>query len=84
MGFLECRYCSVTYRAPLNNLTEPTDIYHGWIDSCEDLERSNTAAKSAKEARISLERPSADSSGLENYREEEISRGSVRREEKSF
>ncbi|CAO3692827.1 unnamed protein product [Rhizopus stolonifer] len=39
LGHLNCKVCSVTWQSQITYLDEPVDVYSGWIDACEDVNR---------------------------------------------
>jgi len=41
-GKIECNVCAASFQTYINNLSEPIDVYHDWIDACE---RANTTAE---------------------------------------
>lgn len=36
LGEVYCNLCSNRYRNRITHLTEPIDLYHDWIDACEE------------------------------------------------
>jgi transcription elongation factor Elf1 len=36
LGFIKCSQCLADFSARISHLTEPIDLYHDWIDKCEN------------------------------------------------
>lgn len=43
MGRVECRVCGAKFRAIINHLDEEVDLYHKWIDACEEASKDDKA-----------------------------------------
>lgn len=35
-GTVECSECKLGFTCNINHLSEPIDIYHEWVDQCEE------------------------------------------------
>lgn len=35
IGKLNCKICGQNFRAPINSLSQPIDVYTDWFDACE-------------------------------------------------
>eukprot|EP00834_Sanchytrium_tribonematis_P008325 NODE_943_length_2959_cov_0.532517.p2 type:complete len:152 gc:universal NODE_943_length_2959_cov_0.532517:893-438(-) len=35
---LMCRLCNITYSSKVNNLSQPVDVYHDWVDNFEKIQ----------------------------------------------
>ncbi len=45
---LSCKACGVAFQARIHALSEPIDVYHEWVDACEE---ANAAADNTAGAR---------------------------------
>lgn len=43
LGRVECRVCGAKFRAIINHLDEEVDLYHKWIDACEEASKEDKA-----------------------------------------
>lgn len=41
VGRVECRVCGAKFRAIINHLDEEVDLYHKWIDACEEASKDD-------------------------------------------
>ncbi|KAG2209230.1 hypothetical protein INT47_005522 [Mucor saturninus] len=39
VGFLSCKICDITWQCTVTYLDEPVDVYSGWIDACEEVNK---------------------------------------------
>ncbi len=37
VGQVKCTLCHANYTIKINQLDEPIDVYHAWIDECENV-----------------------------------------------
>lgn len=73
IGRVECRICSAKYRAIINHLDEEIDLYHKWIDACEEASKDkSTTRTAAHNASRSSARASIDGADIEDEYEEDI------------
>lgn len=47
VGRVECRVCGAKFRAIINHLDEEIDMYHKWIDACEEASKEKEQASAA-------------------------------------
>lgn len=53
IGRVECRVCSAKFRTIITRLDEEVDLYHKWMDACEDATKDDKAAAIASVAAAS-------------------------------
>lgn len=39
LGTVRCHLCPATYTHGISHLTEPIDLYHDWLDGCEEANK---------------------------------------------
>ncbi|GAA5805253.1 transcription elongation factor Elf1 like-domain-containing protein [Helicostylum pulchrum] len=39
VGLLSCKVCDVSWQCVVTYLDEPVDVYSGWIDACEEVNK---------------------------------------------
>lgn len=39
-GTVECSECKLGFTCNINHLTEPIDIYHEWVDQCDEANQA--------------------------------------------
>lgn len=37
IGYLTCKICGQNFSTPATSLSQPVDIYHDWVDACEEV-----------------------------------------------
>lgn len=42
IGRVECRVCGVKYKSTITHLDEEIDVYHKWLDACEEASKDKT------------------------------------------
>lgn len=42
VGRVECRVCGAKYKSIITHLDEEIDLYHKWIDACEEASKEKT------------------------------------------
>lgn len=42
VGRVECRVCGAKYKSMITHLDEEIDLYHKWIDACEEASKEKT------------------------------------------
>lgn len=51
IGSVECRVCGAKFRSLITRLDEEVDLYHKWIDACEDASKNDKDAAAADASR---------------------------------
>lgn len=44
VGRVECRMCGVKYKSTITHLDEEIDVYHKWLDACEEASKDKSDA----------------------------------------
>lgn len=47
IGRVECRVCSAKYRSIITHLDEEIDLYHKWIDACEEASKDKAGVNAS-------------------------------------
>lgn len=74
IGRVECRICSAKYRSIISHLDEEIDLYHKWIDACEEASKEKSAGtrSTAPGASRPSARASLDDVDIEDEDEDDI------------